>query len=506
MSKKTKKNEEVIEVDLKRLWKAALRKLWLIMLVSLVCGALALVGTIYLITPQYQSSALFYVNNNSLSVGGTAVNIDSGDITASKSLVETYIVILNSREVLEDVIDYADVNYSYAQLKSMLSASSVNSTEIFEVVITCPDPVEAERIADAITKILPDKISDIVEGTSAKVVDYAILPSSPSSPNRVTNTALGFVIGFVVSVALIVLRELFDNTVRSEEDIEQSCSHPILASVPDMLASSKGGYYYDGYVKKKSAKSKKQEAFASSKNVSLIGGDISFAASEAYKLLRTKIQFSFADNKDCRVIGITSALAGEGKSLSSANLAYSLSQLGKRVVLIDCDMRRPSLATKLDVARVPGLSNYLAGRMTIADVIQNRSSESENDVTSFGVIAAGRVPPNPIELLSSEKMEDMLEKLKSYYDYIILDLPPVGEVSDAIVAAKFTDGILLVACQNYCTTGAFSRAVEQFEFVGAKILGVVLNRVSEHGKGYYKYGKRYYKKYYGSYGYHSNKE
>ncbi len=496
--------DEAVEIDLKRVWKAVWNRLWLIAVVSIVSGALALLATVYLITPMYESSALFYVNNNSLSVGGTTVDIDSGDITASKSLVQTYIVILNSREVLEDVIDFAEVDYTYGQLKEMLSASSVNATEVFEVVITGPDPYEAEKIASAITEILPNKISNIVEGTSAKVVDYAIVASKPSSPNRVINTIVGFVIGFVISVLAVILNEFFDNTIRSEEDVSQISNHPILAAVPDMLSRSKGGYYYD--VKQKSSKKKQQNTVETEENdknkAALIGSGISFAASEAYKLLRTKIQFSFADNDGCRVIGVSSALAGEGKSLSSVNLAYSLSQLGKRVVIIDCDMRRPSVATKLGIERFPGLSNYLAERMAIADVIQNCSSGAEDNPCMYSVIAAGRIPPNPIELLSSHKMEDMLEKLKSYYDYIILDLPPVGEVSDAIVAAKFADGVLMVVCQNYCTRNAFARAIEQFEFVDSKILGIVLNRVSENSGGYgYKYGKRYYKKYYNRYGY-----
>ncbi len=496
---KQRKNEEIIEIDLKRIWNAFLRKLWLVLLVSFISAAVVLVGTVYLITPQYKSTALFYVNNNSLSVGGTAVNIDSGDITASKSLVETYIVILNSREVLEDVIDYAEVDYTYDELKSMLSASSVNSTEVFEVVITGPNPEEAERIADAITEILPNKISNIVEGTSAKVVDYAIRAEKPSSPDRTMNTIIGFLLGFVFSVAVVVVLELMDNTVRSENDVSQNVSHPILASVPDMLSNTKGGYYYDRSARRRSRK-KRQELFANSKKVTLVGGGISFAASEAYKLLRTKIQFSFADDEQCRVIGVSSALAGEGKSLTSVNLSRSLAQLGKKVILIDCDMRRPSLATKLNLTRIPGLSNYLAGRMAIADVIQMCEANAEDVENSFGVIAAGRVPPNPIELLSSKKMEGMITKLKEFYDYIILDLPPVGEVSDAIVAAKFTDGILMVVCQNYCTRGALYRAIEQFEFVEAKILGIVMNRVHESGRKYgYKYGKRYYKKYYGSY-------
>lgn len=492
-----------MEIDIKRLWKALWRRSWVILLVSVLCAVAALVFTVYLITPQYQSSAMFYVNNSSLSVGDTSVTIDSGDITASKNLVNTYIVILKSRSCLNDVIDYAELDYSVSELESMITASSVNSTEVFEVVITGPDPEEAEKIANAIAYILPNRISDIVEGTSAKVVDYAIVAQSPFSPNRVSNTMIGFLVGFVLTVAFVIIRELFDTTIRSEDDVVQLTSHPILAAVPDMTVSSKGGYYYDGYVKKKSKKKKILEN-ESARNVVLVGEGISFAASEAYKLLRTKVEFSFADDNNCRVLGVSSALAGEGKSLSSVNLAYSLAQLGKKVLLVDCDMRRPSLATKLDIQRVPGLSNYLAGRIGIDVVLQDYGGNGE-EYGSFHVIAAGRVPPNPIELLSSDKMSQLIERLRECYDYIILDLPPVGEVSDAIVAAKLVDGILMIVCQNYCSRGALAHAVEQFGFVESRILGVVVNRVSESGRGYgYKYGKRYYKRYYR--GYYSKSE
>lgn len=499
---KNKANMETIEIDLKRIWKAVLSKLWMVLLVPVVTAALMLLATVYLITPQYQSSAMFYVNNSSLSLGGESISIDSGDIVASKNLVNTYIVILNSRTCLSDVIDYADLDYTVGELEGMISATSVNSTEVFEVVITGPDPKEAEKIANAIAYVLPNRISDIVEGTSAKVVDYAVVATSPSSPNKVKNTALGFGIGFVAIMAIIILIEVFDTTVRSEDDVTQVSTHPILSAVPDMMSSGKGGYYYgDGDKKSKKKKILENDP---SKNIALVGSGISFGASEAYKLLRTKLEFSFADEKACRVVGVSSALAGEGKSLSSINLAYSLAQLGKKVLIIDCDMRRPSLAAKLNIQRVPGLSNYLTGKNSIETIFQTYGAVDETSMPVH-VITAGRVPPNPIELLSSDRMEQLISGLRECYDYIVLDLPPVGEVSDAIVAAKFVDGMLLVVCQNYCNRNSFAHAVEQFEFVGARILGVVMNRVSEGGRRYYRYGKRYYKKYY-KYGYQTTTE
>lgn len=491
MDEKTINGNEEIEVDLQRLLRALMRKSWLIGLVAILCAVGMFLGTFFFITPEYQATTMIYVNNNSFSLGDVSLNsITSSDISASRGLVKSYIVILKSRETLNDVIDYAGVNRTYSQVKGMISASSVDSTEIFEVVVTSTDPKEAEKIADAIAYVLPKRIASIIDGTSANIVDSAVLPSAPSSPNYTKNTMLGFVVGMVLTAALIIIRELMDITIYTEEDIVRCCRHPVLAEVPDLEAHSRGGYYGYGVKKKKayekaSAKDQKQET---------VGGNISFAASEAYKLLRTKLLFSFADENNCRVIGVSSALTGEGKSLSSVNLAYTTSQLGKRVLLIDCDMRRSSLADKMPIKKAPGLSDYLAGQSHADNLIQ--FCNIKDDEKAFHVIGAGRTPPNPIELLSSERMKRMLDKLRESYDYIILDLPPVGEVSDALAVAKITDGMLVVVRQNYCDRIALTSAIRQFEFVESRILGVVFNSTTEIGG----FGKRYYKRYYKKYG------
>jgi len=489
-------NDE-IEIDLSRLIGALLDKAWLIGIVSMVCAVALFLGTFFFITPQYQSTAMFYVNNSSLSSLGEAAlsSISSADISASRGLVKTYIVILNTRETLNDVIDYADVDRTYKEVKKMIEAESVDGTEVFQVVVTSPDPNEAEQIANAIAYILPNRIKDIIDGTSAKVVESAIVASRPSSPSYTKNTLIGFLLGFVLMAIIIVVRELMDITIRTEEDIAQCGKHPVLAAVPDMEAHSKGGYYY-GYGKQKSAYDKSK--LKAGKQVELVGGNISFAAAEAYKLLRTKLQFSFVDEGDCRVIGISSALTGEGKSLSAVNLAYTLSQLGNSVLLIDCDMRRPSLADKLPIKKSPGLSDFLTGQAPADELIQFCGIKA--DERAFHAISSGRNPPNPMELLSSTRMERMMGKLRENYDYIIMDLPPVGEVGDALAAAKLTDGLLLVVRQDYCDRIVLNSAIRQFEFVDAKILGIVLNCASENVGGYgNKYYRKYYKRSYGKY-------
>ena len=493
-SVKNQNNNGEIEIDLQRLLTALLNRAWLIGLVAVVCAVAVFIGTHLFVTPLYKASAMFYVNNSSIDVGDVSISgITTGDISASKNLVNSYIVILKTRETLNEVIDYADVKLSYGQLRGMISAASVNSTEIFQVVVTSDDPVEAKVVADAIAYLLPKRIGSIIEGTSAKVVDSAVLPTSPSSPNYTKNAVMGFMGGAAATAALIVLWVLVDITIRKEEDIAQSCSRPVLAAVPDMENQSKSGYYKYKYTKKNAL-----DSIMPKKNqpVELVGSHINFAAAEAYKLLRTKLQFSFADEGACRVIGISSALRNEGKSLTAINLSHTLSQLGKRVLIIDCDMRRPSVAEKLSISKNPGLSDFLTHQNQTDNLIQYCGIRDEEK--AFHAIVAGVMPPNPMELLSSLRMEKLLNRLRGSYDYIILDLPPVGEVGDALAASKLTDGMLIVVRQNYCDRIALNTAVRQFEFVDAKILGVVFNCTTEDGSSYgrrYYGGRRYYRYY-----------
>ena len=497
MDEKTFEKQDELEIDLQRLFGALLNKAWLIALVAIICAVVMFVGTLFLVTPTYQSAAMFYVNNSSLSLGEASLSISSADISASRGLVKSYIVILKTRETLNDVIDYAGVDLTYGTLKGMITAEAVDSTEIFRVVVTSDDPVEAEKIADAISYILPKRISNIIEGSSARVVDYAVLPSSPSSPSYPKAATIGFLIGAVLMAVLVIIGELMDVTIRTEEDITQNCKHPVLASVPDMESHGKSGYgYYYGYGKKKAYG--KTATPAEGKKTELVGANISFLAAESYKLLRTKLQFSFADEGACRVIGVSSALTGEGKSLTAVNLAFSLSELGKRVLLIDCDMRRPSLAEKIPIKRFPGLSDYLSGQITETEMVQLCNIKGHEN--AFHAISSGRIPPNPMELLSSVRMAQMLAQTREAYDYVILDLPPVGEVSDALAVSKQTDGMLLVVRQNYCDRIALSSAIHQFTFVGVKILGLVYNCTNDQGGGYgNKYYRRYYRRYYKRY-------
>lgn len=236
-------NEE-LEVDLIQLLQALWHRAWVIVLAA-VFGAAALFSYArFFITPLYEAETLMYVNNSSFSAGSTSFSITPSELTAAKNLVDTYTVILKTRRTLNDVIEQADLDYSYEQLKTMISAAPVNNTEVFNIKVTSPDPREAELIANTIAEILPNKIADIVDGSSVRIVDYAIVPSHKASPSITKYTAIGMVLGVVLSCAVIVVLELLDTQIHSEDYLMKTYGLPVLAVIPDLTSAKNRGYYH----------------------------------------------------------------------------------------------------------------------------------------------------------------------------------------------------------------------------------------------------------------------
>ena len=244
----------------------------------------------------------------------------------------------------------------------------------------------------------------------------------------------------------------------------------------------------------KSSAKNSASADARTERMHMIASNMSFAASEAYKLLRTNLMFSFSGSEECRIIGMTSSFRGEGKSLTSINLAYTLAETRKKVLLIEGDMRLPTAAQRLRLRSAPGLSNLLVGISSLRESVQSYDVAVEEDVTiSVDVLVSGDIPPNPSELLGSERMQALLAALRERYEYIVFDLPPVTAVTDALVASKLVDGMVVVVRNNHAVRGALAETIRQLKLVDARILGFAFNGATESGSGYYK-GKKYYKK------------
>lgn len=239
-------------------------------------------------------------------------------------------------------------------------------------------------------------------------------------------------------------------------------------------------------------KNKNRDILTPEETRKTIGSNLTFAAAEAYKLLRTNLNFSIPDVEGCKIIGVTSALRGEGKSTTAVNIAYTMAQTGQKVLLVEADMRLPTLSKRLRVAPAPGLSNLLAGQCGGNDILQKSGL-----LSNLWVTTAGDIPPNPAELLGSGNMEVTMKALAGIFDVIIVDLPPVTAVSDAVVVSKMVHGMLIVVRQDYCDRASVDEVVRQLRFAEAKILGFVMTGADTQQKAYKRYGS------YGDYKQHS---
>ena len=224
------------------------------------------------------------------------------------------------------------------------------------------------------------------------------------------------------------------------------------------------------------------------------GQGLHFGAAEAYRLLRTNLLFalpfsSLPEGESCRVIGMTSSLSGEGKSTTALNLAYVLAETGRKVLLMETDLRLPTICKRLGLEGKRGLSNLLAGLCKEEDVLQPSGIQEH-----LVVMGAGLTPPNPSELLGSDQMKTLLKKLAASFDFIILDLPPVNEVSDALVAARLAHGIVMVVRQGYATRSSVAEAMRQLDHVNAKVVGFVMTHADAQDGKYksYQRGKYHY--------------
>lgn len=264
MEKNERSSKDYYVIDLLHIVKSLWRRAWAILLISIVCGAMALSYTHFFVPPQYSSSVLLYVNNN-MSVGDIPVSFTTSSISASKALVNTYIVIMKSRTTLENVVQDSDWDVSWGELYGMIRAEAVNDTEIFRVTVTADDPVKAADLANGIAKELPGRVKYVMDGCSMRVVDPAIVNPGKVSPSLSTNTAIGLALGFILSCLLFAVLAMMDDTIHSEDHLVQNYDVPILAKIPDLLfeeSTRKYSYYYSGY----GSKDKKAQDASSADN------------------------------------------------------------------------------------------------------------------------------------------------------------------------------------------------------------------------------------------------
>lgn len=239
--------------------------------------------------------------------------------------------------------------------------------------------------------------------------------------------------------------------------------------------------------------SRKKTVFDNSANKKTLHKNLEFTATEQYKLLRTNLTFTIPEDVKCPIIGITSSMRGEGKSTTAVNLSYVLASAGKKILLIDGDLRIPSVAKKMGIGSSPGLTDLLMGFES-----QDLNDFKSTILPNWYIMPSGELPPNPSELLGSRRMETLLGILKEHFDTIVIDLPPVNLVSDSLAISNFITGMVVVIRQDYTEKKELESCFRQLKLSNANVLGCVLNE-TKTGKG--SYGK--YKKYYKYYGYTS---
>ena len=250
MDKKDNVMSEYYTIDLLHILKRVWHYIWAVALVSLAAAVIGFCIASFVIAPTYSSSVMLYVNNNSFSVGSTDFTISSSQISAAQSLVDTYSEILNNRTTLERVIEKADVSYKYEELSKMITAGQSNGTEIMKVTVVSEDPYEAARIANSIAEVLPVRISEIIEGASMEIVDTAVPNLQKIAPSITKYTAIAFVLGLLLSIGVIAVFAIMDDTVHDENYILQTYNYPILAKIPDLMERDSkhyGGYHYYYY-------------------------------------------------------------------------------------------------------------------------------------------------------------------------------------------------------------------------------------------------------------------
>ena len=255
MEKPQTGSKDVYTIDILHILRCLWKRAWLIFLVSVLVASMAFFYSFFLVSPKYSSSVKLYVNNTSVSLGNSKISITPSEISAAQSLIKTYIAILKSRSTLESVIERAEVDYNAKQLDSMITAGSVNDTEIMLVTVTGTNPDEACKIANVIAKVLPIRISEIIDGSSMEVVDSAVSNPSKVSPSFAKYSFVGFVIGFVLMAGIIIIMDSLDDTIHDDDYILNQYDCPVLGKVQNLNLSSSKSYKYNYYYGRSASKS-----------------------------------------------------------------------------------------------------------------------------------------------------------------------------------------------------------------------------------------------------------
>lgn len=467
-----------------------LGKLWLIIVVTLIGGVIGYCYSRFMLPLEYSSHISMYVQSYTLREDAEQ---QVNNISNSKQLINTYIQVLKDDAVMEAVSDRLENiypreilaenftmqgdNITPSSLRSCISISSVADTSALNINTTTKNPEVAAAICNNLAAVANDYIQQAVSVGSISSIDTAKVYYSPVAPNIPKNTLLGLAAGLMLIMLIILVVDFFDNTIKEASSLSSKYNKAIIGEIPNF-----------GHTGKKKKKKHHDRA-----DLKLTDADVPFAIVESYKSIRTNITFSLS-TFDKRIFAVSSPNPGEGKSTTAANIAIAIAQSGRKVLLIDADLRKSVVHKMFHLKNEYGLSTVTSKQAELEECIQH------TDIENLDVITSGEVPPNPSELLGSKRMAKILDELAEKYSTIIIDTPPVNVVTDAMELAKYVSGIVMIMRYGKTTTDDIEAAMKKIEFSSMHVLGFVLNDVDtkHHGKYYSKYkGNYYYYSYYG---------
>jgi len=426
--------------ELRQLWNM-LRKRWIIVLSLPLIAALTIgVMSAYVITPVYQASTTLIVERkDSQTVVDPA--LAAAQVLVNNSVLQQHIKnnieIAKSRTVEKNVLKELNSSLTVEDLDKLITVTQVKATDLLSIDVTNTDPALAASIANSTAQ----QFSKAVTQDNLKIVDAADVPIYPVTPKKSQNVFFAFLVGLIASLSLVFVQEYLDNSIKTSSDVKTSLGIPCLGLI---------GTASHSLMTLEEPKS---------------------TISESYRSIRTNLEFESLDSVTRKLL-ITSAGPGEGKSFTVANLAVSMAQSGKSVLIIDADLRNPTQHKLFGLANRQGLSEALTQEQDVRDYLQ------ETAVPGLRVLTGGPVPSNPAELVGSDRMKRLIEAVSGQFDRVIIDTPAVIEVTDATILAQQVDGVILVLASGVVNKGNAQTAKEHLENVGAKMLGAVLNKVT----------------------------
>ena len=456
-------------MDLKDFVKV-IRTRWITVCVTALATLSASAIYILSVTPLYEASTRLFV---STAAGTSVADLYSGN-RLSQERVLSYAQLIMGETLAQRTIDRLNLDMDAATLKEQVTARVKPETVLIDVSVTDASPVQARDIANALSdefvmmaRELETPSPDAKPDARVVVEQRATIPVKPVVPKKSRTLAVGIVLGGLLGIGLALLRDLLDNTVKDRETLEEVSGTGVVGVVP-----------FD--------KGRRLDPAISFER------DNSPAA-ESFRKLRTNLQFLSVDNPP-RLIVVTSSMPNEGKSTTAINIALALAEADHNVLLIDGDMRRPSLAKYLDVVGSVGFSTVLSGGAALDDVLQ------ETNFPRLTVLAAGPTPPNPSELLGSSVAKNLLSELRTRFDYVIIDTSPLLAVTDGAILAAEADGAIILVRAEQTKRDQLGHAIGILNDVGATLLGAVLTLVPNRRGGSYSYNYHYYGHSYGSNG------